>query len=193
MCAGPQAGIPGSAQVVYFRAVRDFIRITLIAALLVPAAACTGPTGLKGSKQLNELDAGEREEACENIGDYFDKEVGEERMKKLACVFSAATTVAFGGGGVPECEIAYDSCLMEPLTQTDDGCGVSDETSCTATVEEYEACLEEQAEGFVTLIDGLSCAAVLEGGASPIPEAGPECTALASKCPGFFSAGGEGT
>jgi hypothetical protein len=175
---------------VYFRAVRDFFRITLCAALLLPTVACTGPTGLPGGKQLNELDADDRQKACENIQEYYDKEVDDDTAKRYACIF--ATILATD---VDSCEVAYEACLMEPLMENtdDDSCAVTDETTCTATVEEYEACLDEQIAAFKDVSASFSCEASINGSFMIQTEPGPDCKALADTCPGFFGGGGEGT
>jgi len=165
-----------------FTVVREFFRITLIAALSLPVVACTGPSGIKGSKQLNELDASERTEACENLDDYYDTEVSEERVRKFVCIFSTILAQ-----DVAECEVAYEACLMEPLMMAeDDSCLVTEPLTCTATVEEMEACFDEQIRDFITLTDMISCQALFAGTVELDPPAGPECSALAQKCPDLY-------
>lgn len=170
---------------------RNLARLFLISALLLPMAACKGPTGVKGDKQLSELSEDEKKTACENISDYYDKEVGDERLVRFACTFTAAFT-----SSEAECDVALEACIAEGMvSESEDSCVVDGEVACDATVEEYEACLDEQIEATVEFIDSFSCAAIFgEGGDSPGvgPETGELCTALAQKCPGLFSAASEG-
>lgn len=167
------------------------IHTLLAATLLVGVSACTGYTGVKGSKTIGELTTDERKEVCENSAAHFEEEIGAERVKRFACVTTAAISVALAGGGVPECEAAVDLCLMEATT--DDGmttCNVDGATSCEATIEEYEACGDEQIAGLKTFYDAYTCEAAINGTAMA-PAAGPECQALSKKCPEIFSGMGE--
>jgi len=167
---------------------RNLARLSLIAALILPTVACKGPTGVKGDKQLNELSEDEKKTACENIEEYFDEEVGDERLLRFSCTFAAAFS-----GSEAECDLAFDACVAEGkvMSEEGDGCVVDDEIVCEATVEEYEACLDEQIEATIEFIDGFSCAAIFSGDSGATsPETGPLCTELAQKCPGLFSGGG---
>ncbi len=154
--------------------VQGFLWISVIA---LPIVACTGPTGLPGSKQLDELDADERAEACENLADYFDEGIGEERRKKRFCIHVGAQY-----GDVAECEVAYETCLMEPYS-SEVSCALSGPTSCTATVEELEACFAEEIDTTIAFIDGLTCQAVLDG-VEYDAFGGPACLTFEQKCPG---------
>ena len=165
----------------------------LVAALTVSLAACTGFTGVKGSKKISELSADERKEVCENSAAHFEEEIGAERIKRFGCVTASAISVALSGGGVPECEAAVDLCLM--MATTDGGtttCDVDGDPSCEATIEEYEACAEENIASLRAFYDGYTCEVALSGSGGEMPAAGPECMALAQKCPGLFSNQGEG-
>ncbi|MEZ4385841.1 MAG: hypothetical protein R3A79_31270 [Nannocystaceae bacterium] len=165
---------------------RNLIRIILGAALLVPTVAC-GPTGLSGGKQLNELDADDRQKACENLEDYYAKEIDEDTEHRFACAFVALFTTS-----VDECEVAYEGCLSQPLMteETDENaCEVTDETNCTATVAEYEDCVDEQIADLRDFADSFSCQAAVNGEITLDAEPGPACKAVAEKCPGFFDEG----
>lgn len=167
------------------------LHTVLVAALVVGASACTGFTGIKGSKKISELSADERKEACENTAAHFEEELGADTIKRAACVAGGVTAALFAGGGVPECEAAVDLCLMEATTE-ETKCNVDGAPSCEATIEEYEACMDEQIAGLRAFYDGYTCEAALSGSAGEQPMAGPECMALSQKCPGLFTNQGEG-
>jgi hypothetical protein len=162
-----------------------------VALLAIGASSCTGYTGIKGSKKLSELDTSERKEVCENSQAHFEEEIGEDRVKNFACVTGAVLSVALSGGGVPECEAAVDLCLMEPAMTTTSTCDVDGATSCEATIEEYEACGDENIAALRTFYDGYTCEVALSGSGGQAPTAGPECQALAKKCPELFTTQGE--
>ncbi len=170
---------------------RNLARLSLLSALLLPMAACKGPTGVSGDKQLSELSEDEKKTACENISEYYDKEVGDERLVRFACTFTAAFT-----SSEAECDVAFEACVAEGMvTESEDSCVVEGDVACDATVEEYEACLDEQIEATVEFIDSFSCAAIFNEsgeGSGLGPETGELCTALAQKCPGLFASGSEG-
>jgi len=170
---------------------RSLARLSLIAALILPVVACKGPTGVSGDKQLNELSEEEKKTACENIGEYTEEEIGDDRLLRFSCSFTAALTASEA-----ECDLAFDACVAEgKIMSEQESCDVDRELVCEATVEEYEACLDEQIAATIELIDGFSCAAIFasegEGGGA-LPEVGPLCTDLAQRCPGLFTAGTEG-
>lgn len=173
---------------------RNLARLSLISALILPAVACKGPTGVSGDKQLSELNEEEQKTACENIDDYFDKEVGDERLVRFACIFTAAFNPEVTNEA--ECDLSLDACLAAGevmVSEEEDSCVVDGDIACDATVEEYEACLDEQIEATVEFIDSFTCAAIYGGGeGTTSPETGPLCTALAQKCPGLFSSASEG-
>ncbi len=176
---------------------RNLARLSLISALILPVVACKGPTGVSGDKQLSELSEDEKKTACENIGDYYDKEVGEERLVRFGCIFKGAFNPEVTNEA--ECDLSLDACVAAgevTVSEDDDSCVVDGDIACDATVEEYEACLDEQVEATVEFIDSFTCAAIYGegggGGGSLSPETGPLCTALAQKCPGLFSSASEG-
>ncbi|MCB9569223.1 MAG: hypothetical protein H6710_18760 [Myxococcales bacterium] len=166
---------------------------TAIFGALLLSFGCRGPSGLPGNKQIGELSDDEQKEACENVADYYDKKIGEEKLKDFACVTAGVFAAALSGGDVAICEAAYMDCLAAPDdgTMDDTTCEVSnDAPSCTATVAEYDDCLEEQVDALKDFLDGYSCATAAS---SMLPETGPACMALAQKCPELFSDNGEGT
>ncbi|MEZ4448472.1 MAG: hypothetical protein R3B09_03255 [Nannocystaceae bacterium] len=163
------------------------IHTLLVAALAVGASACTGYTGVKGSKKLSELDADERKEVCENSAAHTKEEIGEETIKRYGCVLAS---VLASGGGVPECEAAVDICVMDATIESNDTCDVDGDVDCDATIEEYEACGDENIAGLKVFYQTFTCEAAINGSVMA-PEAGPECQALAKKCPGLFSTMGE--
>ncbi len=176
---------------------RTLLRLTLLSALILPAVACKGPTGLKGDKKLNELSDDEKKSGCESLVEYSDKKISEDDYKRFACTSVAIFDVAFGGTE-ESCNTAFDQCLQDVTTNEDDtetSCELEGDITCTATVEEYEACVDERIELTLELINSFSCAKLVEMAGDPPPEEEEDdslCSALAQKCPGLFSSEGEG-
>ncbi len=175
---------------------RTLLRLSLLSALILPAVACKGPTGLNADKNLNDLSADEKKSGCESLVEYSEKKISEDDVKRLACITVAVLDVAFGGSE-ESCNSTYDQCLQE-ATATQDGntsCELEGDITCTATVEEYEACVDERIDATLELIKSFSCAELVKmSGEEPAPEGEDEslCSALAQKCPGLFSSEGEG-
>ncbi|HFE44373.1 MAG TPA: hypothetical protein ENJ18_02620 [Nannocystis exedens] len=168
------------------------LRFTLLSALILPAAACKGPTGLKADKKLNELSDDEKKSACENLVDYTDKKISEDDVKAAACITVAIFDVTFGGTE-ESCNSAYDQCLQEATSEPGEtSCEIEGDITCTATVEEYEACFDERIDATLELIKSFSCAElVMPSSEPPAEETDSLCSALAQKCPGLFSSGSE--
>jgi len=169
------------------------LRYTLLSALILPAIACKGPTGISGGKQLNELSDDEQIQACENVEDYYIEEIGEDRLIHGSCVALAS----FFTSNEDECEVFVDMCKRDAMESEEgeeevDEC-TAEEVSCTATVAEYEACIEEEVEATKDGIDALTCAAIFSDNPPDMdPPPGPECEAFAKKCPGYLDAPVEG-
>jgi hypothetical protein len=85
------------------------------------------------------------------------------------------------------CKSVYDSCIAAPTTVTE-SCTKPD-ASCTATVSEYEACVNDtikalgEAEKAVPACDQLTLALLAMSGDSMLTESPASCTALDAKCP----------
>lgn len=168
------------------------LSLVVVTALVATASACTGPTGIKGSKKISELSADERKEACENAAAYFEAEVGVERIQRTLCVATSVGPVLLSGGGVAECEAAVDLCLMNPPMESGTTtCVFDNDQSCEATIEEWETCYDDQIAAIIKVNDATTCEAAING-TIPEPDYGANCMALAQKCPGLFSNQGEG-
>lgn len=158
--------------------------LAAIALTALTAAACS-ITGINGNKKISELDADERVQACENTREYYEKKISEDDAKHVGCVTAGVLAASFGGGDVSICTGAYDECMAKPVEQNEqDACEPGDDSTCDATISDYEDCLEEQVEEYKDLIDRYTCATGLDGSVSIEQEAGPACKAFYEQCPG---------
>ena len=87
------------------------LRFTLLSALILPAVACKGPTGLKADTKLNELSEDEKDAACDQIETYTKKKIDEEDATRAACVVFASLLSA----NESDCDAAVESCIAEAM------------------------------------------------------------------------------
>jgi len=163
-------------------------------------------SGLPEDKQLGALTDAEAEALCKRIEGYFadDTTVGKN-VDEFLCRFTSALTALFAA---PEtdaalqssCKSLYASCIASP-TMSSGTCEKPDAT-CTATVAEYEACMNDQ----LALLNQLgsavpSCDQITLSSSSTllsgVGEAPASCQTLEAKCPsapkppGFDSMGSD--
>lgn len=164
----------------------------LVLALSLGLAACgdddgdggDGGDGGGGSvdsgKQLSELSGDEANALCSSIEAGVDLDAAQ----RLSCAFAAA----FSSMDEASCQTAFDACLAEPFEAEESDCPVENEIddSCTATVAELEACVDEVNAALKSVADGFSCAEELDLTAL---EPGEACTAFDEKCPGVINTG----
>ncbi len=144
----------------------------------------TGPTGLATDKVLAELSPDERATACDNIREHRDASLGEARIVRDSCVYAGIYARS-----EPLCTATFASCVQSASIQQDYRvCDLAEETTCTATVAELEACLLERVSDSIDFIDSFSCAAIYSGEFErfALPRSLPHCAALSRACPGFF-------
>ena len=166
--------------------------------LIVALAGGCGFTGIGGGKQIDSLDEEDRVKICEETLEHFEKEKFWENSVRLLCVGQSAALVGPMGGDASACELAVMDCMKKSeLNGPGDGDACSDTsnlTSCSATVREYEDCINEQVDAMSEAVEKVTCASVLNGTApTGNPAPGPACEAMAKKCPDFFDNQGEGT
>jgi hypothetical protein len=131
--------------------------------LVVGLAACEddGPkrfsTGVDGSKPLGTVSGPEAQSICDATQTWTSQAIAQAKQQQLACRVSSTVIAGvgsgFGGGGGMvgsdeelrmACQAAYDRCAMTPppaMTAAPTCQGFP--PGCTATVSEYETCLND--------------------------------------------------
>lgn len=153
-------------------------------------------TSVTPTRTLDMLTPEEAKKVCEATGQYIGKGLQDEAFTDLGCRVAGLVAIL----DVPDTEIktackqAYDACKAAPVPQDlpTDQCGEPTETTCTATVAEYEACVSELPATLrllSTFIPNCDTATktsllVLAAGRNLL-KAG--CQAVDKKCPGTFS------
>ncbi len=174
-------------------------RSALLSALLL--CACQSPVVLSGLPEetpLNTLSEGDSKSACDNIDAYHDNALDEGERWRLRCMFGSMIV----GGACEE----YSQCEATPQDIDDPDladladyqgaeealeCNLNQEIECTATIEEYEACIVENTQRLEKLLSEFTC--FDETASAEEYEAhrelmrlafkvGPECTSLGMKC-----------
>jgi hypothetical protein len=142
-------------------------------------------------------------DVCEALGARLGNVVSDAEAERLACTSLAlfvSVEPADGGQGTVNadaCNRSVDDCLTLGLERgmrsTD--CDLESLTAatreCSATVAEYEACVDAQAEFVVRLVDALNCdtlasptvAKVMAGGDALDSATLSECRPIAAACP----------
>jgi hypothetical protein len=139
-------------------------------------AAC-GDDDDDGSKQLNELSDEEAQAIC------------EDRKSTLEEVQTNAATVECYGeqlGNKAGCDDAAAAACIDAAEGVDCSEGGGGEETCTATVDEFFACLESQNDVFGGIIAGMNCenaVAKFTELQTALQEGTPECDALEQECP----------
>src|SRR6187431_1778379 len=147
-------------------------------------------SGVAGDKQLSSLSDQEVAGLCKKLGDYFTTGPVGKDLQDFSCRF-AGLFAGFAAQSDAElraaCKTTYDACKAAP-TKTESTCG-KPEASCTATVAEYDACVNDSVKALAALEGALpSCDKLTlaflnssDPGMSSDPPA--SCTILDSKCP----------
>jgi len=156
-------------------------------------------SGLPGDKQLGSLTDDEAAALCKKLSEYFaDGSAVSKSFEEMTCRLGSVVLATLGGPATDaalqaSCKGFYDSCVAAP-TMNSESCGKAD-ASCTATVGEYEACVNDSVKQIgqlgtaVPACDKLtlsSAATVFAGGASTSPAS---CQAVSTKCPNAPTAG----
>jgi hypothetical protein len=152
--------------------------------------ATGGTTGPSGSPTLASLSPEELLDLCSSAHAEFEASGAWAKAEDAACRFGGAFTAALLGEGASDaelqqlCQDIYDECIAEPA---EPDCGNS-LTTCEATVEEFQACVDEYPE-YIDALDAAfpECseltAASLETLVEAEPELPPACALLDEKCP----------
>jgi len=149
-------------------------------------------SGLPGDKVLGSLTDDEAAGLCKKLSDYFsdDGPVGKN-IEDVGCRFSSLLTALFTNPPTDaalqaSCKASYDTCVAVPST-TSETCTKPD-AACTATVAEYDACVNDELGALNQLLGSApSCDEVtLASASNPLadaPQPTAACQKIQSKCP----------
>jgi len=115
-------------------------------------------SGLPADKQLGSLTDAEKAALCQKLSDYFSQGTISKSLEEFTCRSSSALFALVLSGAQNDadlqtaCKSAYEPCLSSPV-MTSESCKVSETGStCTATVAEYDACMNDYAKSLDQLI-----------------------------------------
>ena len=155
--------------------------------------------GADGSTEAGSLNAEQAQDVCTALNSYIQSAISEQEIKQFSCTFAGAFAAAFAGGegdaAVMACEEARDMCLAEPFDRTEEDCSTfTFSESCTATLDEMEACISEQATAIKQLAATLTCSNALSENDSGLAgiESGAACQVIEQKCPEFLESEDDG-
>lgn len=158
--------------------------------------ACGGvQTSLPGSSQVSTLTTEQMRQLCRDRQKYFETAYTTADRKTFSCNIGAvvvgAFSSAFGGldAGIGACQMAFTDCEAGKGTVVGDG-GTSDpcamvmaDTSCTATVTDFNACYAEQIETLRPYTKTNQCASLATSdGGSPTSTKTTTCDKIAPSC-----------
>lgn len=181
--------------------------------LLVPLlalaclSACKGDdaldSGLPASKPADELQPDEQNQFCEAARDYYEPRVGPEVLRRFNCTIEGIVTSLMIDATVASCTKTRDACLAMPDPDAEPvdpnaPCEIGiDWTTCTATVDELEACLTEYSDQGADAFNSISCDKVPEYVKSlptfdeSVLDPGPACQTAQAKCPSLDLGGSD--
>lgn len=153
-------------------------------------------SGVDSSKPLNKLSASESEKICK-AGQEWVKTSLEPKLKEFGCKLDSAFASALSpddASARAACKMAFDMCLKAPpsMDMQMSACSAAPST-CTATVGEVEACINEYPAAFDELNKAFpSCDMLTKASTTSAPkltslDQSPACKALQMKCPGYNS------
>lgn len=138
---------------------------------------------------ISDLDAQQQTALCMLGEQQIAAAFSDDDLSAIVC----ATFGLLGGAfdmqnPVQACQMAYDQCLGQPLMTEENPCPVDEHPDCSATLGQFEQCLNEQAVGFRFLADEFECALVTAEEPPPgLADGGtPTCDAIEALCPGFI-------
>jgi hypothetical protein len=159
-------------------------------------------TSVPGSTPLNQLSAEQAAALCREVNAFIEASGFRTSSQALACKSLAPITASLASPAsdaelVQGCSAAYQRCLAHPVgttAETGEACGLHG-TTCTATVAEYEACLEARDLWYRTAIEAYpECSEVtlknVAAGSGDTTALTPpaECQQVEAKCSDFDDA-----
>ena len=187
------------------KSIHASVLLGLVAGLLGTIACDDDPsklsTGVDGSKAVGTVTPSEAEQICKSTETWAKRAIAEAKQKELTCRIGALVVAAGGlGGSTPSpeaqlrmaCQTSFDQCMMAAFPDAGSVAPMcqSFPAGCTATVAEYEACLNDVPQ-FVdrTIMNLPRCETLTQlslisllGLASTLP---PTCQTFQMKCGGM--------
>lgn len=153
-------------------------------------------TTLSGTKAVNALTPAEATQLCDDSYAYFGTSIPKAttcKWKGLA--FGASSSAPTDAQLQSNCSSKESSCqqLSDPWADNP-GCNELP-ASCTATVNDYSACIRDEVTAFMQLVNGFPmCAMLMRSNASDILTAiagapPASCAALMNTCPDLYPPG----
>jgi hypothetical protein len=179
---------------------KNHAKLVLAAALLVSCSDSGFSTGLPANKGLGTLSPDEANQLCAATASYVASKAKMTtcQLEADAAAFTQAKTDA---DARMICKQQLDSCLAAPAAGgggTDTGCKPPP-ASCTATVGDYESCLNDLSSAYDKALAGLPNCDTLTLALSGLPSSRPSlqslasCNTLSSKCIGISVNVGSGS
>lgn len=159
-------------------------------------AACGGggggpvDSGLPPEKTVMELTVDEADTLCRANLDNLASQNTAAELKEFACVLQGQIFAMAANNTPAECEkfaqMCRDGAGEEGSNEEggNDMCSLGfEQSTCTATVADVEACMTEKNEA---IGDGIRAASCDDVGKEPVtPVTGPSCTKVKTSCPGI--------
>lgn len=181
--------------------------ITFAVTALLALAACSGggggdeskgeasdgafSSGVSQTRKLSSLSVSEKTEICDAARNFSNlSDLGQELCTISTVVLLDSLETNFGSDFTEQdCKDGVASCESDPAAITCSLTG-ADLSGCTATVGDYEDCLNAVTESVSDVVDVFSCAEAAQPGQSSAIAAAqnkvqvvPECEALKVTCP----------
>lgn len=146
-------------------------------------------SGVSGTKKVGELSPTEVKTFC----DAAEKTLTSDGFRAPTCKLLAVVAAASAGEGdlKTPCKMAYDECIKEP--SDDSAMCEAPPSTCTATVGEIEACLNDTQKLLNTIAGKLpSCDNLTQSSLEMLDEDSfdfdepASCKSVQAKCPGYI-------
>lgn len=156
--------------------------------------ACGGvQTSVPGGSQVSSLSVDQTRQLCRDRQKYLDSAFTTAERKTFGCSFSSliggAIAGAFGGvdAGIGACEMAFTQCESGSGATSDAGTSdpcamVMVESTCSATVSDFNTCYTEQIESLRPFAKGNQCSSLASADAGTVQAKGTTCDKIASSC-----------
>lgn len=178
---------------------KNLLRMSALA-FLIPVAACgdddNGGGGVNipppqpfeseqsNDTQANALTPAEQAAFCAEAFEYFNASIPPTAMKELNCTMTGFAFAAFGAGACTELRA---DCLASDEEFTFDSyeCDTAKLATCTATVNEIEACYTASVEALAQIAPLISCN-MNEETLADFEDEPAACATVRTKCPDLF-------
>lgn len=157
------------------------------------ATAHSTISDLPANKKVSQLSVAEREQLCEATATFSKRELDEDEIRRAVCSLQGIVlSSTLHDGSVDACITARDECLAAPekpahVESGEKTCTI-DWSTCTTTIRELDACLEEAVDDLKNFYMELDCGNIgkyKEEMPSKQLELGEACQRVQTKCPGF--------